>query len=232
MEDHVLSAAMKLSHGEDLRTMISCLHEGIKASEDVLTCNPEAFNWFHLSIPTDLLNCQPLQSLSAAEINYLSLLLNRFQNPVGLENAAGLASPPCMPKGFPSASAILQLPCINPQLLDLDQLRLNEDVHEHEEQTVPLDNSDGRRQVCREDSDGRNGESRGKNGEDKDAAVMNSFLLLQCAEHAFTYSFSSMINMHSPQGEHAFSLCLPHFLHYVLHVFASRPTHSFINLNQ
>ena len=119
MEDHVLSAAMKLSHGEDLRTTISCLHEGIKASEDVLTHDLEAFNWFDLSIPTDLLNCQPLQSLPAAEINYSLLLLNKFQNPVGLENPAGLASPPCTPKGFPSASAILQSPCINPQLLDL-----------------------------------------------------------------------------------------------------------------
>ena len=132
---------------------------------------PEAFNWFHLSIPTDLLNCQPLQSLPAAEINYSSLLPNEFQNPVGLENLAGLASPPCTPKGFPSASAILQSPRINPQLRDLGQLRLNEDVHEHEEQTVLLDNSDGRRQVCEEDSDGRNGESRGKDGEDKGAAM-------------------------------------------------------------
>ena len=41
--------------------------------------------------------------------------------------------------------------------------------------------------------------------------VMNSFLLLQCAEHAFAYSFPSMIDMHLPQGGHAFSLCLPHF---------------------
>ena len=36
---------------------------------------------------------------------------------------------------------------------------------------MPLDNSDGGRQVCEEDSDGRNGESRGNNGEDKDAAM-------------------------------------------------------------
>ena len=98
---------MKLSHGKDLRMTISCLHEGIKASEDALTCDLEAFNWFNLSISTNLLNCQPLQSLLAAEINYLSLLPNKFKNPVGLENAAGLASPPCTPKGFPSASAIL-----------------------------------------------------------------------------------------------------------------------------
>ena len=62
--------------------------------------------------------------------------------------------------------------------------------------------------------------------------VMNSFLLLQHAEHAFTYSFSSTIDMCLPQGGHAFSLWLPYFLPYVLHVFASRPTHSLIYLNQ
>jgi hypothetical protein len=44
MEDHVLSAAMKLSHGEDLITTITGLHEKIKASEDALTRNLEAFN--------------------------------------------------------------------------------------------------------------------------------------------------------------------------------------------
>ena len=62
--------------------------------------------------------------------------------------------------------------------------------------------------------------------------VTNSFLLLQCAEHAFTDSFSFMI-------EHAFTLrqaCLLHmfttFLHYVLHVFTSRPTHILTYLNQ
>jgi hypothetical protein len=59
MEDHILLAAMKLSHSEDLITTITGLHEEIKASEDVLTCNLEAFNWFNLFIPTDLLICQP-----------------------------------------------------------------------------------------------------------------------------------------------------------------------------
>ena len=96
MEDHVLLAAMKLSHGEDLRMTISCLHE--KASEDALTDNLEAFNWFDLSIPTDLLNCQLFQSLPAAEINYLLLLLNTIKNLVGLKNAGGLASPPAHPR--------------------------------------------------------------------------------------------------------------------------------------
>jgi hypothetical protein len=128
MEDHVLSAAMKLSHGEDLITTITNLHEGIKALEDALTHNLEAFNWFNLSIPTGLLICQPSQSLPAAEINYSSLLLNQFKTPVGLENEAGLAFPPYTPKGFPSASTILQSPSINPQLLEFGQLRLNEDV--------------------------------------------------------------------------------------------------------
>ena len=36
---------------------------------------------------------------------------------------------------------------------------------------MPLNNSDGRRQVCKEDSDCRNGESRGQNREDKGAAM-------------------------------------------------------------
>jgi hypothetical protein len=44
MEDHVLSAAIKLSHGEDLITTITGLHKGIKALEDVLTRDLEAFN--------------------------------------------------------------------------------------------------------------------------------------------------------------------------------------------
>ena len=197
MEDHVLLAAMKLSHGEDLRTTISCLHEGTKALEDVLTCSLEAFNWFDLSIPTDLLNCQLSQSLPVAEINYLLLLPNEIKNLVGLANAGGLASPPCTPKGFfSSASTIPQSPCINPQILEFGQLRINEDIpivednrpqaetqmqteqdrepRKHEEQMVQLDNSDGhnedsRRPVGKEDSDGRNGGSRGKNREDKDA---------------------------------------------------------------
>jgi hypothetical protein len=114
MEDHVLSAAMKLSHGEDLITTITCLHEGIKALEDALTHDLEAFNWFNLSIPTDLLICQPSQSLPTAEINYSLLFPSQFKTLVGLENTAGLASPPYTPKGFPSASTILQSPSINP----------------------------------------------------------------------------------------------------------------------
>ena len=68
-------------------------------------------------------------------------------------------------------------------------------------------------------------------------SVTNSFLLLQRAEHAFTDSFSFMI-------EHVFTLgqaCLLHmftiFLHYVLHtlcftLFTSRPTHLLTYLNQ
>jgi hypothetical protein len=182
IEDHVLLAAMKLSHGENLITTITGLHKGIKALEDALTRNLEAFNWFNLSIPTDLAICQPLQSLLAAEINYSSLLLNQFKTPVGLENAAG--------------STILQSPSISPQLLEFGQLRLNEDVpmvedncvqtetqmqteqdeepKKHEEQRMQLDNldagnKDSGRHVCKENSDGRNGESRGEKGEDKHA---------------------------------------------------------------
>ena len=52
------------------------------------------------------------------------------------------------------------------------------------------------------------------------------------AHHAPPYSFSSMINMHLPQGKHAFFLCLPCFYICVLHVFASRLTHFFTYLNQ
>ena len=169
MEDHILSAAMKLSHGEDLKTTICCLHDGIKASEDALTRDLEAFNWFDLSIPTDLLNCQPSQSLPAAEINYSSLLPSEFQNPAGPQNAAGIASPPYTPEGFPSTSAIHPPPCINPQLLEFGQLRLNEDA--------PIvgdgphgGNGNSARQACEVESDGRNGEMGGKNGEDGDAA--------------------------------------------------------------
>jgi hypothetical protein len=44
MEDHILLAVMKLSDGEDLITTITGLHEGIKALEDALTRNLEAFN--------------------------------------------------------------------------------------------------------------------------------------------------------------------------------------------
>jgi hypothetical protein len=149
-----------------------------------------------LFIPTDLLICQPSQSLPAAEINYSSLLPNQFKTPVGLENTAGLTSPPYTPKGFPSASTILHSPSIIPQLLEFGQLRLNEDIPmvedncvqtetwvqteqdgepgKHEEQMTQLDNSDAGnensgRHVCEENSDGRNGESRGEKEEDKHA---------------------------------------------------------------
>jgi hypothetical protein len=196
IKDHVLLAAIKLSYGEDLITTMTGLHEEIKASEDALTHNLEAFNWFNLSIPTDLLICQLSQSLPAAEIDHSSLLPNQFKTPVGLENAAGLASSPYTPKGFPSASTILQSPSINPQLLEFGQLRLNKDVSmvedncvqtetqmqteqdgepkKHEEQTTQLDssdagNEDSGRHVCEENSDGRNSESRGEKGEDKHA---------------------------------------------------------------
>jgi hypothetical protein len=138
----------------------------------------------------------PSQSLPAAEINYSSLLPNQFKTLVGLENAAGLTFPLYTLKGFSSTSTTLQSPSINPQLLEFGQLRLNEDVpmvedncmqtetqmqteqdgepKKHEEQTTQLDNSyagneDSGRHVCEENSDGRNGESRGKKGENKHA---------------------------------------------------------------
>lgn len=130
MENHILSAALKLSYGKDLATTISHLHDGIKAAEDVLTRDLQACNWFNLSIPTDLLHCQPSQSLPEAEINYSSLLpqnalSNIFDNNC---NTGGLASPPDSPSTFPSASAIPGSPCINPQLLSLTHLSLNEGI--------------------------------------------------------------------------------------------------------
>jgi hypothetical protein len=98
MEDHVLLAAMKLSHGEDLITTITGLHEGIKALEDVLTHNLEAFNWFNLSIPTDVLICQPSQSLPAAEINYFSLF-SKLR--LALKTQLGSHPHPTHPRAFP-----------------------------------------------------------------------------------------------------------------------------------
>jgi hypothetical protein len=128
MEDHILSAAMKLSYGEDLQKTLSCLHDDIKASEDTLTHDLEACNWFNLSIPTMLLNCQPFQSLPAAEIDYSSVLQKAFDNLVGDKTLGGLASPPYSPNSFPSAPTMPGSPCINPQLLKLQRITLNEDM--------------------------------------------------------------------------------------------------------
>ena len=50
------------------------------------------------------------------------------------------------------------------------------------------------------------------------------FSSLTHAYHAFYFSFSFMIDRHSPQGKHAFYI---HLLPYVLRVFASRLTPSF-----
>jgi hypothetical protein len=174
MEDYILSAAMKLSHGEDLWTTMSCLHDEIKASEDVLICDPKACNWFDLSIPTELLNRQPSQS----------------KNTIGNEYTSGLASPPDTPKALPSTSAIPQLSCINPHLLQLCDLSLNEDVamaedtriltkiqtqteqdtkcQEPKAQSAWLDKLDvsddrGMREVHEKDSIGRNANGRGDN---------------------------------------------------------------------
>jgi hypothetical protein len=130
MENHILSAALKLSYGKDLATTISHLHDGIKAAEDALTRDLQACNWFDLSIPTDLLHCQPSQSLPEAEINYSSLLLQNALNNIfnNNRNTGGLASPPDSPSTFPSASVIPGSPCINPKLLSLTHLSLNEDI--------------------------------------------------------------------------------------------------------
>jgi hypothetical protein len=54
------------------------------------------------------------------------------------------------------------------------QTKQNREPKKHEEQTTQLDNSDAgnedsERHVCEENSDGRNGKSRGEKGEDKHA---------------------------------------------------------------
>lgn len=135
IENHILMAAMTLSHGEDLAETMTSLHMQIKGCEDMLTRDLEACNWFDLSIPTDLLNCQPSQSLPSAEINYASVLQTAFQHLVAYDQetrpyqqSGGLVSPPNSPNTFPSASSIDRSPCINPQLLQLCHLSLGEDV--------------------------------------------------------------------------------------------------------
>lgn len=145
IEDYILSAAMKLSHGENLETTLNSLHEEIKGSEDTLTRDLEACNWFDLNIPTEHLNRQPSQSLPAPEIDYSSLLQKAFDNVLRDSNTGGLASPPYSPNTFPSTSAIPELPCINPQLLDLGQLRLHE--------KIPDSNGRGKKDADEEDED-------------------------------------------------------------------------------
>lgn len=73
---------------------MSCLYAQIKSSEDALTHDLEACNWFDLSIPTHLLNCQPSQSLPAAEINYSSVLQNAFQRAAGHDQQAWTLTSP------------------------------------------------------------------------------------------------------------------------------------------
>lgn len=136
MEDHILSAALKLSYGENFGTTLTCLHDGIKATENSLTRDLEACNWFDLSIPTNALNNQPSQSLPAAEIDYSSLLQTALEKLVANDSIGGLASPPYSPSHFPSSSTIAGSPCINPQLLDLHQITLDD-------QDMPMAEEDG-----------------------------------------------------------------------------------------
>jgi hypothetical protein len=149
MEDHILSAAMKLSHGEDLVTTMSCLHDGIKASEDALSHDVQACNWFCLTKPTDCLNVQPSPSSHTEEFDHSSLSQNPFKNLVGDKNTVGLASPPCSPKGLPSAPRFPIADCIDPQLLHLGGLSLDEDLMAED-----MDPSDG----SGDDSGGENKE--------------------------------------------------------------------------
>lgn len=55
IEDHILSAAIRLSHGDDLEATMSQLQTEITGCEDALTRDLEAANWFDLATPTNLL---------------------------------------------------------------------------------------------------------------------------------------------------------------------------------
>jgi hypothetical protein len=113
VEDDILSAAVKISHGEDLGTTISCLRNGLGASLHALEGDAKACDWFSLTKPTDCLSLFPQRE----EFDRLSL---------SDENPVRLASRPCSPKGFPSGLGIPY--CINPQLLLLDGLSINADA--------------------------------------------------------------------------------------------------------
>jgi hypothetical protein len=118
LEDHILLAAVKISHGEDLGTTMSCLHDGMEALEDALCGDAQACDWFCLTKPTDCSTFQPSLLPEREESDHSSLSWNAFCNQVTDENEVGLASPPCSPKSFPSAFAMPD--CINPRLLQLD----------------------------------------------------------------------------------------------------------------
>ena len=51
IEDHIISAAVSLSHGQNLDSVMDQLHSEIKACEDVLAHDSEASNWFDFSTP-------------------------------------------------------------------------------------------------------------------------------------------------------------------------------------
>lgn len=89
MENHVLSAAMSLACGGNINSTLNNLHSAIKGSEDALTSDLEASNWFHLSTPTDLLKSAPSQSLPSAEINYASVLQIALERVSGQETHLG-----------------------------------------------------------------------------------------------------------------------------------------------
>ena len=191
IEDCILSAAMKLSHGEHFGTTMSSLYEALKASQDALTGDPESSKWFDLSIPTNLLNHPPPESARA------SLLPNALSHLVADKNRGGLVTPPFSPQGFPSTSALLRSPCMNPQQLGLHHLSLDEDVpmaketdlqtetqrqpeqdgdsEANKEWRAESDNSDGGdgdggREVHEEDSH-RDGGRRGKEEDEDSMAV-------------------------------------------------------------
>jgi hypothetical protein len=192
MEDHILSAAMKLSQGKHLETTMSSLYEAIKASEHLLTSDLEASKWFDLSVPTDLLNSPSAYPSLAAAINQANSH-NSLKRLVGNKNTGGLVTPPYSPKAFASAPAPPRSPCKKPPLLGLSHLTLNEDVPMAEETDMQTETQtqieqnreceapeEGRAQLNNSDGDGDgrgevhvadgDGDSRGE-GEDDDAMV-------------------------------------------------------------
>jgi hypothetical protein len=89
MEDHILSAAMRLSHGEDLDATMSQLHIDITACEDALARDLEAAHWFDLGIPTDRLTSHCSQPLPPAETEDSSASENAVKQDLDTETYLG-----------------------------------------------------------------------------------------------------------------------------------------------
>ena len=72
IEDRILSAAVSLSHGENLDFVMENLHSEMKAFEDVLANDIEASNWFDFSAPADTTTLD-------SEIHFSPLFPNQSQ---------------------------------------------------------------------------------------------------------------------------------------------------------